>query len=284
MEETPKEWFKTAAEDLEAARILYQGQKYQQAIFYLQQANEKVSKGLLIRIGFLPEYQETTKVRELRRAVGVYPSTPRIYGHAWHRNLFRVLEGFIGSTDSLTRSMVRMKLGDKRIVRSIREFRKSIPDLESRLNTAKKVKTNPNPSLREIDGVVRTCNQLLDSSAEAEQKAAEAMKKIKFPDRNLLVASIEKYFGTKLDQETLEKVNKIYGMNPSELVKNVYALAVTLLVLAVLNTYLLPHEHISRYPDSNMDFAYDREFPLVKRFYEISDLIMKCLELATRPD
>jgi len=70
----------------------------------------------------------------------------------------------------------------------------------------------------------------------------------------------------------------------SELAKNVFVLAVTLLVLAVLNTYLLPHEHICRYPDSNMGFAYDEKFSLVKRFSRILDLTTKCLELATRPD
>jgi len=284
MEENPEEWFKTAAQDLEAARILRQGRKYRQGIFYLQQACEKVSKGLLIRTGFLPEYQETKNVRELRKAMGIHPSTPRIYGHAWHRNLLRVLEVFIGSTDSLTKRMMRMRFSEREIKRSIREFRKSIPDLENRLDRAKKVKTNPNPSLREIDDVVKACSRLLDSADEAKQKAAEAMRKVKFPDRNLVIASIEKHFGTKLDQETLKKVNKIYDTDLSELVENVFAFAVALQVLAVLNVYLLPHEHITRYPDSDIGFAYDEEFPLVKRFNEISDLITKCLELATRPD
>lgn len=45
------EWFKIAVDDLECAHLLYQNKKYPQSIFYLQQANEKIAKGILIRCG-----------------------------------------------------------------------------------------------------------------------------------------------------------------------------------------------------------------------------------------
>jgi hypothetical protein len=284
MREDPQEWFKTAIQDLEAAQILFLNKKYQQAIFYLQQANEKVSKGLLIRIGFLPEYKESEYEKELKKVIGIYPSTPRIYGHAWHTNLLKVLEVLLNAVDSLTSSIMKIKFTDRKTVSNIQQFRKSIPSWRAKLNRARKVKPNPNPSLQEIEAVVKACNQMLNSSIAAQHRVIEKVGKIKLPDKNAVIASVEKHFGMKLDQETFEKLNEVVSRKPAEIVKNVVTLPETLIVLALLNTYLLPHEYISRYPEPKMDFVYNEEFSLVKMFNEISNLIRKCCEFAAQTD
>lgn len=75
MHEYCTEWFEPAEEDSDAAQILFRSRKYRQAAFSLQQTCEKISKGLMMRIGFLPTHEEDEETKEMRTIVGVHPST-----------------------------------------------------------------------------------------------------------------------------------------------------------------------------------------------------------------
>lgn len=284
MPDNYNEWFKTAEDDLNVAQILFQNKKYPHAIFNLQQACEKISKGLLMRIGFLPAYEEPREIKEVRKVVGVPPSTPREYGHAWHRKMLDVLETFICSFDNIAKSMEGIRLSEQNVMQNISQFRKSVPDFKERIMRARKVKTNPNPSLQEIDGVIKYCNELLDSSLKAEAEARASVQKIKLPDKKVILRKIEKRLKIKVDKETLKKIDRIYGKNPVEYVTNLVIFSETLIILAILNVYLVPHEYISRYPDAKMDFAYDENLSIVVRFNELTSLLRRCLKFASVPE
>ena len=55
MPETTGEWFSLASEDLDEARNTFTRKKYRYAIYWLQQADEKIAKGLMARLGFMAE-------------------------------------------------------------------------------------------------------------------------------------------------------------------------------------------------------------------------------------
>lgn len=88
----------------------------------------------------------------------------------------------------------------------------------------------------------------------------------------ILIANIENSFGIKID--------KIYEMKPEDVLKSRIILSGTLIVLAVLNLYLVPHQEKSRYPEGIMKFGYGKELPLMEKFNDIVLLLKRCLSLA----
>lgn len=164
MPDDSKLWFNIATEDLEVAQILFESKKYRYAVFHLQQAGEKTSKGLLMKIGFIPEDKEPERMREARKVFGVYTTKPKDYGHEWHMKMLSVLDNMMDSLDFLAKFMSSIEIPDKKFEFDILEFRKKIPDFKKMLSTARKVKLNPNPSIVELDDVIRICNQLLDTT------------------------------------------------------------------------------------------------------------------------
>lgn len=278
-------WYKISRDELGAAQILYEKSKYRQAVFNLQQAYEKASKGLLMRMGFLPAYEEPVEIREARRIVGVPPSSPKDYGHEWHRKMIEVLEDFIESFDKVAKGIIELKLVGRKEIENISEFRKMIvPDFRRRIQRAKKVKINPNPSLQELDEVIRYYNKHLDSALKAEHRVRAVAHRIRLPDKRSVLKTIEKRLRVKIDKDTLMKIDRIYERDPVDLVTHNVTFSETLIVLAVLNTYLLPHEWISRYPDTKTDVVYDENFSIIRRFKQLSDLLERCLELASGSD
>ena len=280
-----EKWFQSAARDLDAAHILFQNKNYPQTVFFLQQADEKASKGLLMRSGFLPTCEETEEIKETRRIVGVPSSTPKDYGHAWHKKMLHVLRDFIDTLDNMTRDMVETRFPEPRMIRDISKFRENIPDWKRRISRAGETKINPNPSLQELDDAIRYCNELLDSSLSIENRVRTAAQNIRLPNKKLVLKKLGKRLKVKnLDKESLETIDKIYSKNPVEYTKNLVIPLMTLIVLAILNTYLLPHEWTSRYPDADAGFAYDENLSIVKRFNGLMDLLKRCLTFAAKPN
>ncbi len=52
------EWFRIAQSDLRAAELLRKAKNYNNAIFYLQQADEKIANGILYNFGLMQENKD----------------------------------------------------------------------------------------------------------------------------------------------------------------------------------------------------------------------------------
>jgi hypothetical protein len=275
MEEYSKKWLEGATEDLDAANLLFQNKKYRQAILYLQQTCEKTAKGLLMKIGFLPDYEENEEQKAAREVVGIKSAKPIDYGHTWHKKFLDVLDETVGSTSPIVKLMI--KFPNKELSSNIKNFWND-SEFRNRIEKARRVNINPVPSLKETEDVITACNSILDLSIETNKKVIENAKKTKLPDKKSIIKFIEKQLNYKVNGKSMEMIDKIYNKNPEEFLIKRVTFSFTLTVLAILNIYLLPHEKMARYPDSNISVEYNENLSIIQKFNEISALLKRCLD------
>jgi predicted GIY-YIG superfamily endonuclease len=280
MPEAFTEWFLEAEEDIDAAEALFHRKNYGLALFHTQQADEKISKGLLLRTGFLSVEEENELVKAAREASGLRALAPIKYGHEWHAKLVKVLEVFVGSFDNITSELVSKRIPDNPTIFSeVERIRQYLPDFRERINKAKNVKGNPAPSVEELTAVIAVSHERLDSLDEAEREMEKKFKKISRRKKEQFFKEIEKEFKAKVDGPTLEKIKQLMKMDMKEFFKKRLPYSQTLIVLAILNVYLLPHYQAGRYPNSQ-NIVYDGTLPIIQKFHDILSLLRRCIVIA----
>jgi hypothetical protein len=68
-----------------------------------------------------------------------------------------------------------------------------------------------------------------------------------------------------LDSDGLKVVDKLFALNVNDYTQKMILFSQTLIILAILNAYLLPHESISRYPFGQTDIAYNPYTSIVRK-------------------
>ena len=91
--EIVQNWLSMAKSDLESAELLHKNEKYSQVLYYLQQSNEKLAKGLLISFGILTPKKAKTD-QKLKLLIGVSPKLPHDYRH-------NITRSFIADIDKM---------------------------------------------------------------------------------------------------------------------------------------------------------------------------------------
>jgi HEPN domain-containing protein len=66
----------SSAKDLEASKLLFEGKMYPQALYHLQQANEKLAKAQLLRVGILTP-QRAAEDWNVKKVLGFLQKQPR---------------------------------------------------------------------------------------------------------------------------------------------------------------------------------------------------------------
>lgn len=68
-----EDWFHLAKEDLDSAELLYKNSKFPQATFFLQQAEEKMAKGYMLKISMIPASKNAKWVERQQLLIGKVP-------------------------------------------------------------------------------------------------------------------------------------------------------------------------------------------------------------------
>ena len=186
------------------------------------------------------------------------------------------LESFFNKVSPLLDWMWQIKVGGEEGISKLAGFKEYI-DYKNRLDTARKAQNSPNPSIEEINDAIVACDKLLGASASAESAAIEQLRNVRLPDLSSVLEPILKNLDVKLDEKTLTSLKKFYDSSPKMLTLNSVSFSMTLVVLAIMNTYLVPHAADSRY-----SLTFSEEHSLVRKFVEIDTLLRNCLELARR--
>jgi hypothetical protein len=84
--EVVKKWLSESRSDLESADLLYSHRLFSQALYHLQQSNEKLAKGLLLEFGILSP-KRTKGDWRTKYNLGFLPKEPVSYGHRVTRSL-----------------------------------------------------------------------------------------------------------------------------------------------------------------------------------------------------
>ena len=273
MPENYLDWLKGAEEELEVVDLLFKNGKYRFAIFNLQQAGEITSKALLMRTNLLLSFEDNELIKELRKDFSVPLMSAKDYRHDWHFKLLKIIDGFINNLDQRSEEIISSKIFEERITSNFSEFRSNVPDYKSRIKNARTLKLGDNPQVQELNDTILICHRLLDLSFK---KARTFKSKFKMPSKTKFRNKIENKFSAKLDEKALKIVDRLWAININDFFRQIIILSQTLVVLAVVNSYLLPHEQKSRYPFGE-EVHYDSSMPLVIRINDFKELIRSCI-------
>jgi hypothetical protein len=276
----PKAWFQTAERKLAVAESDYARRDYGSAISALQGAEERIAKGLLLRLSILPD--DPGPAASLKRAVGVKYLTPKALGHDWHVQLLDDLDPFLNTFEAVGTSFGNRRPG----WRVTKFWGLNAPDYRRRVEAAKRVKSTPAPNAEELDGVLKDCNRFLDQAAETASKMKPI--KVKIPKASQVdraaKASLKRagvYAPRELRKEIEEELLTKFKSDADRVVRNIpetVILVHILLTMAALNVYLHRHHVLGEYPTSEV--RYDEAFPLVAKFSELRALLLRGLDMA----
>ncbi len=262
------EWFKKAQSDLQAAELLRKAKNYNNAVFHLQQADEKIAKGILYDLGLMSENKDivvesTIFYRALFKDSKFQLPTAIDYSHDWHvtlANLLKRMVEVVKNSNYLPINSDNFKVLEElnKEYKEIneQELRKKIFEAKAISNMQGLVKTN------DLTGAVK-----IDLSMKSEKKD------IKIPSQNidlskLIPGAIEE--STKVKPNiTITQKQVLNGLSGDLLIKFFYLVA-----LALIIEILYPHEQLSRYPSKEI---YDENNLLVINFSEIEDILTTIL-------
>lgn len=160
------EWLIIANEDLNAAEVLYLQQKYRQAIFFLQQVDEKIGKGILTSLRLMIENnKEFNPIFKLNNIdlhfLQTWHIRPKTYGHNWHKEMLKRMKQSIILLKKIdiTRLFIKNELTEE--FNTYTQWRNYLLESEQIVDKVKIVE--PNPSIEQIVHTVTECNQRLDT-------------------------------------------------------------------------------------------------------------------------
>ena len=280
MSEVPESWFDKAEGNLRRATASYKDEEYWDAISQLQQANEKIAKGLLFKTGMLPTSREQRNL--MASFFGVKKTRPEDLGHAWGENLLDDFVPFLSSFEQITKAL---KAGKSEPSRSAADWWKdAIPDYKAKLEAARATKENPLASLNELDATIKDCNKAIDLALALPSTLN--LPEPKPPSSEDIAASLDKglrAFGIKLDKKTLKDAEATARSRTPGFVKDFNGVflksaqfSYLLVSLMVLNVHLQKHHTLANYPTKRV--VYDKKLPLVARFAELHALLQRCLD------
>jgi len=256
-------WLNIASEDLASSKILYTNENYSQAIYLLQQCNEKLSKAILIQMGFIRTENESEKQRILRSILKVNLSE-QDFGHRWHKKLITLLEDILKvsmSFESIS-ELVPKKPNEPLF------FTNNFPDFKQRIDAAKKVNTNPDPSFDELAKTIEFCHLRLRESVDNERAFMKIISELKLPNVDPIIADVESLFGIRLKKSRKDKLKKAL-QDPGSALKNSILYSQIVTILAILSIYLVDHEEYARYPSTKFKKKYDRSLAVVGLFNDL---------------
>jgi len=277
LSETYIDWLNAAEENLDAAKILFQYGKYRLAIFNLQQAGEIISKAIMMRVNLLITSEENELVKEIRKNMNIPAKSAVGYGHNWQYKLLDVADGFIDNLGDLSGYLISSRIPERRITDDLSEFQNNIPDYKKRIKVARTIKADFNPKIEELNEAILFCHKRLDISFKVARKFKDKSIKNKMPDKKHFIKNTEKALEIRMDKDSLNIVDKVFSINIDEYAQRLTVFSQTLIILAIVNSYLLPHEQRSRYPQGQPSFPYNCQMPLVRRIDEFRGILNRCL-------
>lgn len=270
-ESGPSVWLKEAQRDLNAAKILYENKLYPQALFHLQQSNEKIAKGLLLSLGILSE-KLTKGSWATKSLVGFLPKTPKDYGHRTLPSLTADFEKFIPIIKS---AMSGVPIDDE-FKPKFDVFRKAVDRSAKSLATLRLRTPRLIDSDQELDKELVAATLIVDGIDEFATQVGNRAKKM---DGRLVVDSYVRAVrrtGRRISSSDLPSVSGLL-----EDIGPVFKLILVVTVSVALSGFLDPLVSVSRYPISGAK-PIDDGHPYVIRFQQLQEVIGRCLKLANQ--
>jgi HEPN domain-containing protein len=249
------EWLESSGKDLEASKLLFEAKIYPQALYHLQQANEKLAKALLLKTGILAP-QRALKDWDVKKVLGFLQKQPVDYGH-------RILPSLLSDADKAIpriEDMISMAEKGGGFRPQLRQLKKIIKDSKAGVTH---LKTEPQGLLtdqKELQTGVKALNEIADRVELATEAMEKELSRLEMTKVTASAVRAVRRVGFKVRPEDIPPAgpmvrNSISGVRLSMLC----TLAVT--VASVLD----PLESVTRYPKEKT-VKFDEENPYVKEF------------------
>jgi len=264
-EESWKPWLYEANIDLECARLLFDANQYARSLFHLQQANEKLAKGILIRLGMLV----THKPREdnTMEVLGLSLKGPKDYGHRTLKSFLsdseKILEYIENSLKDLPHTSIELRTKLTEILGAIKENKKKVKELKDKPteDVPYEILLNELTASKALFNRIKEIQSKLGDPVAIQSQFRKIKSRLRRHDEHQMAEAISSLLS---DEDGLRRL---------------FTLSITLLVSLGLSMFLDPLEQISRYPDGGT-LKFDKDNPYVRCFGQFEELIKDCLEYA----
>jgi hypothetical protein len=249
-----QDWFNTAEIDLKCARVLYDSNLFPAALYHLQQSNEKLTKGLLIAMGFLSP-KRARKDLKVKEILGFLPKQPTAYRHRTMPSFISDVEKSIPSIEGFLNLIETSELGPR-----MREYHLLVRKGKKGVKKLKKKPFRPIENAEQLEGEVHAAEAILGALDDSVRKMINEMAKLDLQETYRVAKDLIEAQGFNIKGVEPPNFNTI-----KEKVVHSFKLSILVAMAVALSSLLDPLEAITRYPDSpNSNF--DETNPYVVNF------------------
>lgn len=268
-EKVEKNWLTISHQDLNSADLLFDGKFFSQALYFLQQSNEKLVKGLLLSIGVLSPIR-TKETWQMKTFLGFLPKQPAAYRHRTTNPLLSDLQKFTPRIDELVMLLKNNGMDEK-----IADFQNTIKKSKKGIQKLKKRSFHLIEEHDKLEKEINAAKAVLGAFDKIINKIDQDMDDLDFEEIVRAAKSI-------VTKEGLDA--NIELPNFIEIKKKIlWTLEVSVLITLSASMALIldPLESITRYPDSKYG-SFNETNPYVKQFKDLHDVVILCLEKAEK--
>jgi len=268
------DWFRVSSSHLEEAENCFQRKRYAHALFWLQQANETLAKGLLESLRFMKSDKADSWITTLKDlGLDFTVLSPQQYGHSYGESFFSAMEKSLQSFESgLPTALESPKLGglNGKSADILKGYTAQFKNWPERLDRARKAYRSA-PTERVLGEIIRSCDEFVELLDDVFRKGitlSDLKSERQLAGSTFLVEAVEvmaRKAGIKMDPELSTIYVKIFLSVP------------LLLVVTLLGGKLAPYEANVRYPEGY--FKVTSENAIVRNFSELVALHRKCLAI-----
>lgn len=264
-EKVVEEWFSASGTDLECAELLYNNKKFSQALYYLQQSNEKLAKGLLISFGILTPKRARKDLR--LKSLNFSPKSPEFYGHRLMRSFLSDMDKLVPSLEDWYKLLEHGEWKPKAI-----EFQNTIRKSKKGIKKLKKRPFNLIESAEQLENEIKASQNILGVMDKTIEKINQEMDTLDFNEIVRFAITVVGRAGLKVDRQQVSSFNEI-----KEVIICSFRLSILVVVSVAMASFLDPLEAVTRYPDAQRR-AFNEEDPYVSHFKSLHDLVALTLE------
>ena len=251
--------------DLNVADLVYDRRFFSQALYHLQQSNEKLVKALLLSIGILTP-KKSKRDLEIKSLFGFYPKEPKSYGHRTMKPLIVDLQKFVPTIQELL-----TLLKDSTINGKMAELERLIKRGKRGMKKLKKKPANLIKNGEQLEREIKAAKSILDKLEKMFCKINQEIDRLDFQEINRVALTIAEKEGLdiKLEHPTFLEIK-------NEMLRSL-KISVLITISGSMAFILDPLVSITRYPDPNSP-TFDENNPYVEQFSGLLEVVKSCLE------
>ena len=261
-------WLFESRIDLKSADLLYNGKVFSRALYFLQQSNEKLAKGLLLSIGFLTP-KTAKKEWTVKSCLGFLPKEPVAYRHKTLPSLLSDVEKSVPAIEDFLTLLESSDLKPR-----ITAFHKTIRTSKKGVQKLKKKPFSLVQTAEQLDIEIRYAQTILDTVDQVTNKANQELDKLDPKEIVRVATLLVQKVGLKVVAQPLPSFQKI----KEEAIRSI-KLAMLASLSVSIASLLDPLESVTRYPDSQ-HCSFDENSPYVMHFKGLYDVVARCLKKA----